>query len=342
MYSSTAAGAAFVQAIKPGATMLMKSSVFALALCGFACGVQAQTKWDLPTAYPATNFHTENITQFAKDIETATGGKLKVTVHANASLFKAPEIKRAVQSAQAQAGEILLAGYQNEWQGFGTDGLPFLANGYADAKKLYVAQKPVLEKKFASQNIQLLYTVPWSPQGLYSRKPIATLADLKGTKWRAYSPATARIADLVAAQPVTVQAAELSQAMATGVVDTFMTSSSTGYDTRTYESIKYYYNLQAWLPKNAVIVNKEAFDALDKPTQAIVLKAAAAAEERGWKLSEQKDAEYIALLKKNGMEVLDPPAALKAEMRKQVGEPMLADWLKQFPEGQSIVDTYRK
>ena len=322
--------------------MLMKTSAAALVLCGVACGAAAQTKWDLPSAYPATNFHTENIAQFAKDVEQASGGKLKITVHANASLFKAPEIKRAVQSSQAQAGEILLVNYQNEWQGFGADGLPFLANGYAEARKLYAAQKPVLEKKLASQNIRLLYTVPWSPQGLYARKPVNSLADLKGTKWRAYSPATSRIADLVGAQPVTVQAAELSQAMATGVVDTFMTSSSTGYDSRTYEHIKYYYNLQAWLPKNAVIVNKEAFDALDKPTQEAVLKAAAAAEERGWKVSEQKDAEYLALLKKNGMQVLDPSPALKAEMRKVVGEPMLAEWLKQAaPEGPQVVDAYR-
>lgn len=321
---------------------MLKPSVVALVLCGSVCVAQAQTKWDLPTAYPATNFHTENLTQFAKDVEQASGGKLKVTVHANASLFKAPEIKRAVQSSQAQAGEILLVNYQNEWQGFGADGLPFLANGYAEARKLYAAQKPVLEKKLASQGVKLLYTVAWPPQGLFARKPVNTLADLKGTKWRAYSPATSRIADLVGAQPVTVQAAELSQALATGVVDTFMTSGSTGYDTRTYEHIKYYYNLQAWLPKNAVIVNKEAFDALDKPVQEAVLKAAAAAEARGWKVSEEKDAEYMALLKKNGMQVIEPPAALKAEMRKVVGEPMLAEWLKQYPEGPAIVDAYRK
>ena len=104
------------------------------------CAASAQTKWDLPTAYPATNFHTENITQFAKDVDTATGGKLKITVHPNASLFKAPEIKRAVQGGQAQAGEILLANFQNEWQVFGTDGLPFLADSYDASKKLYAAQ----------------------------------------------------------------------------------------------------------------------------------------------------------------------------------------------------------
>jgi TRAP-type C4-dicarboxylate transport system substrate-binding protein len=286
------------------------SAAAAFALAGSAA---AQTKWDLPAAYPANNFHTENLTQFAADVDKATGGKLKITVHANASLFKAPEIKRAVQGGQAQIGEILLVNYQNEWQIFGVDGLPFLADSYAEAKKLYQAEKP-----------------------------INSAADLKGVKWRAYSPATARIAELVGAQPVTVQAAELSQAMATGVIESYMSSGSTGYDTKTYEHIKYWYDTQAWLPKNAVLVNKAAFDALDKPSQAAVLKAGAEAETRGWALSEQKNGEYIELLKKNGMNIMAPPPQLKADMKK-VGETMLKEWLdKAGPEGQAVVDAYKK
>ena len=160
--------------------------------------------------------------------------------------------------------------------------------------------------------MMLLYAVPWPPQGIYVKKPINSAADLKGVKWRAYSPATARIAELVGAQPVTVQAAELSQAMATGVVESYMSSGSTGYDTKTYEHIKYWYDTQAWLPKNAVIVNKAAFDALDKPTQAAVLKAGADAEARGWALSQKKNGEYIELLKKNGMNIVEPSAQLKS------------------------------
>ena len=318
------------------------SSLVALALAGLAGGALAQTKWDLPAAYPANNFHTENLTQFAADVDKATGGKLKVTVHANASLFKAPEIKRAVQGGQAQMGEILLANFQNEWQIFGVDGLPFLADSYDASMKLYKAQKPALEKKLGEQGMMLLYAVPWPPQGIYVKKPIASAADLKGVKWRAYSPATARIAELVGAQPVTVQAAELSQAMATGVVESYMSSGSTGYDTKTYEHIKYWYDTQAWLPKNAVIVNKAAFDALDAPGKAAVLKAGADAEARGWTVSKAKNDEYKDLLKKNGMNIVAPPAALTADMKK-VGDTMLKEWLdKAGPEGQAVVDAFKK
>jgi TRAP-type transport system periplasmic protein len=232
-----------------------------------AFAAQAQVKWDLPAAYPATNFHTVTLTEFAADVDKATGGKLKITVHANGSLFKATEIKRAVQGGQAQIGEVLLANLANEWPIYAADGLPFLADSYDEAIKLYKAQKPLMDKKLAEQGMLLLYSVPWPPQGLYSKRPINSAADLKGIKWRAYSPATARIAELVGAQPVTVQAAEVAQALATGVMESYMSSGSTGVDSKTYEHLKYWYDTQAWLPKNAVLVNKAAFDALDASTR---------------------------------------------------------------------------
>jgi TRAP-type C4-dicarboxylate transport system substrate-binding protein len=316
--------------------------LIAVAALGVAAGAFAQTKWDLPAAYPASNFHTENLVKFADDVDKATGGKLKITVHANASLFKAPEIKRAVQQGQAQIGEILLVNFQNEWQLFGADGIPFLADSYDASMKLYKAQRPFLEKKLGEQGMMLLYAVAWPPQGIYTNRTLNSAADMKGLKWRAYSPATARIAELVGAQPVTVQAAELSQALATGVVDSYMSSGSTGYDTKTYEHLKKWYDTQAWLPKNAVIVNKAAFDALDKPTQAAVLKAGADAEARGWQMSKAENARTIGLLKQNGMEIVTPPPQLKADMKK-VGDTMLKEWLeKAGPDGKALVDAYQK
>jgi TRAP-type transport system periplasmic protein len=321
--------------------MKLKFAITAAALA-LSAGAMAQTKWDLPAAYPASNFHTENLVQFAGDVDKATGGKLKITVHPNASLFKAPEIKRAVQGGQAQIGEILLVNYQNEWQMFGADGIPFLADSYDAAMKLWRAQKPLLEKKLGEQGMMVLYAVAWPPQGIYTKRTLNSAADMKGLKWRAYSPATARIAELVGAQPVTVQAAELSQAMATGVVDSYMSSGSTGYDSKTYEHIKNWYDTQAWLPKNAVIVNRAAFNALDKATQDALLKAAAEAEARGWAASRKANADTLEKLKANGMQILTPPPQLKADMKK-VGDTMLKEWLdKAGPEGQQLVDAYRK
>jgi TRAP-type C4-dicarboxylate transport system substrate-binding protein len=317
---------------------------FALVVAAITCSSApfAQTKWDLPAAYPASNFHTENITQFAKDVETATSGKLKITVHANASLFKAPEIKRAVQGGQAQIGEILLVNFENENPIFGADGIPFLASSYADSKRLYAAQKPVLDKILGAQGMKILYAVAWPPQGLFVKKELASVADMRGVKWRAYSPATAKMAELIGAQPVTIQAAEVSQAFATGVVDSMMTSGATGYDTKIYESVKYLYDTQAWLPKNAVIVNLKAFNALDAATQAAVTKAAADAEARGWASSAEKNEWYKAELTKKGMKILSPSPKLAADL-KQVGTIMLADWEKKAgADGQTLINAYRK
>jgi TRAP-type C4-dicarboxylate transport system substrate-binding protein len=322
----------------------MKRRLFTLAAALALAGgnALAQTKWDLPAAYPATNFHTENLTQLAADVDQATGGKLKITVHANASLFKAPEIKRAVQGGQAQIGEILLVNFANEWAVFGADGLPFLADSYDSAYKLYQAQKPLLQKKLGEQGMTLLYAVAWPPQGIYTKKPVSSAADLKGIKWRAYSPATARIAELVGAQPVTVQAAEFAQALATGVVESTMTSGATGVDSKLYEHLKYYYDTQAWLPKNAVIVNKAAFNALDKPAQDALLKAAATAEKRGWEASRKVNDQTLAKLKAEGMQVLPPSPALKADLQK-IGETMLKEWVeKSGADGQALVSAYRK
>ena len=317
-------------------------NLLAISIAAITANAQAQAKWDLPAGYPATNFHSVNLTEFASDIDKATGGKLKITVHPNGALFKAPEIKRAVQGGQAQIGEVLISNFSNEWDIFGADAIPFLADSYDEAVKLWKVQKPMFEKKLAEQGMIPLYAVPWPPQGIYVKKPINSAADLKGVKWRAYNPQTSRIAELVGAQPVTIQAAELSQAMATGVVESYMSSGSTGFDTKTYEHIKNWYDTQAWLPKNVVVVNKAAFDALDAPTRAAVLKAAADAEVRGLAASKRANTESLDRLRANGLVVHQPSAQLKADMKK-VGDTMLNEWLqKSGADGKALVDAFRK
>jgi len=335
-----------MQTASPGCASFPRRSLHkaavGLALAALAMAAQSATKWDLASAYPAANFHTENLAQFASEIEKATGGQLKITVHSGASLFKAPEIKRAVQSGQAQAGEVLLANFENESPLFGVDGVPFLATSYKNARSLYDAQRPVLQRYLDKQGVMLLYAVPWPAQGLYSVKSVDSMSDMRKIKWRAYSPATAKMGELMGAQAVTVQAAELSQAMATGVVEAFMTSSTTGIDSRIYEHIRNFYDVQAWLPKNAVLVNANAFQALDKAQQEAVLKAAASAEERGWKMSLEKNEAAKKLLAEKGMKVHQPSSKLVSDM-KQLGWTMLQDWQKKAgPEGESIIQSYLK
>jgi TRAP-type C4-dicarboxylate transport system substrate-binding protein len=307
-----------------------------------ASPASAQTKWNLPSAYPADNPHTVNLGAFGKDIADATGGKLQLTLHPAASLFKGPDIKRAVATGQAQAGEVLISVHENEDAVFGIDVVPFLATSFDEARKLWKASRPHIEKKFAAQGMMVLFGVAWPPQGIYSKKEINTLEDMKGLKWRAYNVGTARIGELVGAQAVTIQAAELPQALATGVVNAFMSSGATGYDSKVWESLNYFYDTQAWLPKNVTFMNKAAFDALDKPTQDAVMKAAAAAEERGFKAWQEKTKWYHDEIAKKGMKVSPPSPALAAGFKK-IGDQLAGDWLKKAgPDGQAVIDAYKK
>jgi TRAP-type C4-dicarboxylate transport system substrate-binding protein len=320
----------------------MKKYIAALPALACAAAVHAQVKWDLPTGYGANSFQTQNVQQFAQEVDQLTGGKLKITLHPGGSLYKANEIKRAVQSGQVQAGEFILSGSANENPLFGVDSIPFLATSYADARRLYVAAKPAQDKLLGSQGIKVLFSVPWPGQSLYSLKPVNSPADFAGTKMRTYNPATSRVAQLLKAQPVTIQLAELGQALATGAVENFLTSSASGIESKLYEQVKYFYPVSAWLPRNVTVVSQKSFDALDKPTQEALLKAAAQAEARGWAMSEKLDGEYVKELGAKGMTIGAPSDAVKKTLA-QIGETMTAEWLKTAgPEGQAIIDAYRK
>jgi TRAP-type C4-dicarboxylate transport system substrate-binding protein len=302
----------------------------------------AQVKWNLPAAYANTNYHTENLVEFAKDVERLTGGKLSITVHGNASLFKAPEIKRAVATGQAQMGEVLISIHENENPLFGIDVVPFLATSFSDAKKLWDASRPAIAKALDAQGLTVLMAVPWPPQGIYAKKDLNSVADMRGLKWRAYNVGTARIAEIVGAQPLTIQAAELPQALATGVADSFMSSGATGFDSKVWESLTHVYDTQAWIPNNVTFVNKAAFAALDKPTQDAVLKAAADAEARGRRIADERTNFFLKELAAKGMKVLPPSPAFKEGLAK-VGEQLTADWLKKSgAEGATVVEAFKK
>jgi TRAP-type C4-dicarboxylate transport system substrate-binding protein len=321
-----------------GVTAVGLASVVLLA----SAAAEAQTKWTLPSAYPADNFHTQNLTAFAKEVAAATDGKLQITVHPAASLYTAPEIKRVVQMGEAKMGEVLLSFHENEDPMFGIDVVPFLATSFDQARNLWAASKPAIEKKLATQRLMVLFVVPWPPQGIYAKKEINSINDMKGLFWRAYNAGTTRIAEIVGAHPVTVQAADLPRALSTGLINAFMTSSATGYDSKAWEAMAYFYDARAWIPKNVTFVNKAAFEALDKPAQAALVKAAAAAETRGWTMSQERNRWYTEQLAKNGMKVLEPGAALTTGL-KQVGEQLTAEWLrKSGDDGWAVIETYKK
>ncbi|SOE11472.1 TRAP-type C4-dicarboxylate transport system substrate-binding protein [Hoeflea halophila] len=322
-------------------TLFAKTLVAGLFAATFSTSALT-ADWDMPTPYPDATFHTVNINQFADDIRNATDGGLNITVHSAGSLIKHGEIKNAVRGGQVQIGEFFLSLLANEDAAYGVDSQPFVATSYDDAKKLWDAQKPVITELLARQKLVPLYAVPWPPQGLYTNKEIATVDDLKGLKFRSYNAALEKFASLAGAAPTQVEVPDIPQAFSTGQVEAMITSPSTGANGKAWDYVSHYTPINAWVPKNIVVVNKAAFEALDEATRSAVLEAAAAAEARGWEMSMKETDVQTAVLKENGMSVVEPSAELLEGLMK-IGEQMQAEWQDSASEqAKSIVADFAK
>ncbi len=311
-----------------------------LPLAGRDAASQA-TRWQMATPYPDGNFHTRNIRQFLTDLEQASGGRLAVQLHSGASLLPMPQIKRGVQTGQVQMGEILLTAYSNEDVFFDADAIPQLVTNFEEAKKLADLQKPFIEARLARQGLSLLYMVPWPPAGLYAQAPIATIEGLRGLRFRTFSPATNRFATIVGAQPTLVQAAELAQAFATGVVQAQITSAQTGVDTSAWDYARVFTPLGFSMTKNAVLVSRRALEALPADLQQRVRDLAAAAERRGYEMSAEAQRTTEATLAQRGMQVI-PPTPEFLEGLRRVSRQMTDEWVQRAGEdGARLIAAYR-
>ena len=318
-------------------TLLGAAGLAALA----PVAASAQTRWQMATAYADGTLHTRNIRTFLQEVEQAANGRLSIQLHSNGALLKMPEIKRGVQTGQVQAGEILLTAYANEDPIFDADALPQLVTTFAQAKRLSDLQKPFIEARFARQGLTLLYMVPWPPAGLYAQQPVTSLEQLRGSRFRTYSPMTNRFAQLIGAQPTLVQSAELAQAFATGVVQSQVTSAATGVDTQAWDYARVFIPLGFTQTKNAVFVSRRAFDALPAELQQAIRAAADRAETRGYELSEAATRETEATLAQRGMQVLQPSQQLLDDVAR-VGRTMADEWAQRAgPDGQRLLEQYR-
>ena len=320
--------------------MIARTALLAAAAVAFGAA-QAQTKWDMPTPYSEGEFHTRNVKSFAEDVKKATEGRLDIVVHSNGSLIKHPDMLRAVSTGQVNIAEFLLSQFGNEDPIYEADNIPFVAAGFDQAWRFYQAQKSALEKHLGSRGLTLLYSVAWPGQGIYTKEPLSSVADLRGTKFRTYSPMTARLAELLGASPTVVQVPDVPQMFATGAIQAMITSSATGTSTKAWEFVKNYYNTSAFHPKNAVAVNTRSLQKLPADEQQALRSAAASAEKRGWEMAKEREKEANETLVKNGMTIHDPDAAMKAAYAK-VGDQILAEWLKKSgPEGEQLIKSYR-
>lgn len=322
-------------------TILPRSAAFGAAFVLMAAPALAQTSWDMPTPYGDSVFHTQNISQFAEDVAAATDGALSITVHSAGSLFGHAEIKDSVRRGLAPIGEILVSRLANEDPIFAVDSIPFLAASYDEAEALWAASRDAVAENLAAQGLTLLFAVPWPGQSLYLREDVQNPDDLRGISFRAYNAATERMAQLLGMTPTQVEAGDIPTAFSTGRVAAMITSPSTGVSSQAWDFTSHYIDTQAWLPKNMVFVNSNAFNALSDDVRTAVLEAAAVAEARGWEMSRAETDTQIAALEANGMVVSQPSEALSAALQ-EVGVTMTAEWLAEAgAAGQAVIDAYR-
>ncbi len=321
-------------------SLLTATAITAVATAAAQAGSHSQ-KWDMPMAYSASNFHSAVGAEFAECVTTGTMGAIEIVTHPSGSLFPGAQIKRAIQTGQVPIGERLLSGHQNENALFGFDSVPFLATSFDDAEKLWKAAKEPLEKLLESQNLTLLYSVPWPPQGLYFRDEVNSVAEMEGIKFRSYNNATSRLAELTGMLPVTIEAAEISQAFATGVADAMISSGSTGYDRKVWESLNYFYEVDAWLPRNYVMVNSQVWADTSDENKAVIEGCAGLAEYAGFWRAKEYTQFTLNGLKEGGMTV-QPASEQMVNELKEIGETMTAEWLEATGEdGQAIVDAFK-
>ncbi|CZF86432.1 TRAP transporter substrate-binding protein [Grimontia marina] len=306
---------------------LLKNLLPAMAVSLAALSVPSAlaAQWHMPTPYGDAHLPTKIAYDFAEQIKESTGGEVDIKVHSGASLMKHPEIPRAVRTGQVQIGEVFIGIMGNTHPIFKHDNIPFLATDYEQAQKLWEAAKPEIEKQLSKEGMILLYTVPWPAQSLYTKKPVNSLADIKGTKMRAYSPSTSRLADLMDTTPTTVQLPDIPQAFSTGIIDAMVTSPSTGANGQAWDYLSHFTEIKAWIPKNFVVVNKRAFKRLDKDSQKAILDAAAAAEARGWAEVLDQEAKDTKTLADNGIVVSQPSEQLLNELQA-IGVTMTEEW----------------
>lgn len=319
----------------------MKRKLLAIAVCSVSV-VAHSINWNMATPYPEADFHTKNIRQFAQDVATETNGKISITVHSGASLYKAPEIFKAVRSNQVELGELLLASLGNENPLFQLDTLPFLATNYEQAQKLWAVSRAATIQALEKEGVVLLYTTPWPGQNFYSKAAIDSVEYFNGKKMRTYNAMTAAIASHLDASPTTIEVSDIAQAFSTGQIDTMITSSATGVSSQAWDFVNNYTRVNAWLPKNMIFINKRTWQRLDADSKTAIGRAAAAAEKRGWLSSAQINKENEAALADNGIQVSAASEALSAGLA-EIGKIMAADWLeKTGTQGQEILDAYQQ
>ncbi|WP_320033542.1 TRAP transporter substrate-binding protein [Halarcobacter sp.] len=318
--------------------MLRKS----LLVVGLAASLMASNvKMDLNAKYGANNFHTIGAEKFANLVRKYTDGSVEITVHAGSSLIKGNPLK-AVKDGTVAMTDMFIPFTSGGGKVFGISALPFIANSYDDAYKLYQISKPAYEKTAKKWNQKLLYSVSWPPSGFYSKKAMTSIEDFKGSKTRTYDKNSAEFVNSAGGNAVALPWGEVYSSLRTGMVDSVITSSASGKDGKFWEVLSDFTKISYAYPLQAVTINLDYWNSLDKTQQKAMLKAASEIEKAQWEASKEEDRVALETLVKNGMNVNEASPELKKELDK-IADEMLSKYLEDAnSQIKKIFEEYRK
>lgn len=306
----------------------------------FAKDTSAQTRWIMATVSSENSYQTANARQFARDVETLSGGRLTIQLHTSSSLISQPQMKRAVQTNQVQIAKPLLSVYSNENVFFEVDGIPFLTSSWEESLLLQRESEKYINEFLSRQNITIIGTVPWPSQGFYTRAPINTIEDFKNLRMRVYNPMTNRMAVLLGSNPVLISAPEVPQAFATNVVNAMITSAQTGVDSSAWDYSKHFMDFGGMRNRSVLMVNSTMLNSLDSNSRVALTEAGRLASERGLGLAKRQEIAAAETLKARGINVTTPSESINVHLQN-VGQQLLEEWVRRAgPLGSDFISRF--
>lgn len=320
---------------------ISKTILAASAALALTTGVsQAETKWDLSTAWGADNFHAKNAMAFADEVRTATDGSVDITVHLSGEIgVKITEKLSAVENGIVQMADMLLFLQAGEAPMLGIDTLPYLIQGQDEMKAWLEVAGPAYDDIFSQRNQKVLYYVPWPSPGVYTKKAVISADDIAGQRIRAFNATSFEFLEKLGAAPVELPFGELAAAVAAGTVDGAATSTSTGVNSKLYQFTDHFNPLNWSTSPDAVTVNLDAWNALSDSERSAIEAVAEKMEAGFWAVSAEEDKAKTAVLVENGMTVSAADDSLKAKMA-EAGKSMWTAFFEKVPEAEALVNEY--
>ena len=319
----------------------MVLGLLSLSLSGCDQQISDGTTWDMSLPWAINLFHTQNALKFSQAISDKTHGTLTIKVHAGATLgLEGPDTLRALKEGIVDIAEAPFFQLVGVEPLLGLESLPFLVNDQEELKLLYDIMRPKIDQLFAKRGLKVVYLVPWPNQNIYLKKRATDLNSIIGTKIRTYDRNTTEMMDTLGLTPLQLASSDVVPALASGMVDAVMTSTSTGRSQKYWEFLSHIHRTNHVWITNVMTVSLKSWQQLPAEQQRILEETAKELEPHFWQVSAADDQKQLAVLEENGIETVIPDDSLMQEMRA-LARPMWRSFIDRVgPDAKEIIDTF--